>query len=74
MESGSYGVINSMFQWRFSMLKTLGINFSEKFSDYVFCQLPEYRGTYPILYKGIICTNQQPKGKSSRCIHRQTKK
>ena len=62
IESGSYGTIPSIPRWRDAMLKSMGINFS-KFYNHTFYQLPVYRGTYPRLYKGVLYTNEQPKGK-----------
>jgi len=62
MESGSYGVIESMPAWRYAMLKHMGIEFSQQFADHVFSNFPAYRSNYPTLYKGILCANQQNKG------------
>ncbi len=61
MESGAWGIISSMPEWRYNMLASMEITFSA-FDDRVFNQLPMRRGVYPILYKGILCANQQPKG------------
>lgn len=62
MESGSYGLIESMPVWRYTMLKHMGIEFSQQFADHVFDNFPPYRSNYPTLYKGILCANQQNKG------------
>ena len=62
IESGAYGIIESFPEWRYTMLKNMGILFSQPCSDMVFDTLPLYRDTYPILYKGILCANHQPKG------------
>ncbi len=62
MESGAYGVIDNMPEWRFNTLAGLGIEFSQQFGDYTFTNLASYRNNYPVLYKGILCANQQPKG------------
>lgn len=62
MESGSYGVMPNMPVWRSTMLKRMGIEFSAKYPNETFNGLKEYRGTYPILFDGILCCNQQPKG------------
>ncbi len=62
MESGSYGVIESMPAWRYTMLESMGIEFSPHYADHVFNNFPLYRSNYPVLYKGILCANQQNKG------------
>lgn len=62
MESGAYGVIDNMSEWRFNTLADLGIEFSQQFGNYTFTNLVSYRNTYPVLYKGILCANQQSKG------------
>jgi len=62
MESGGYGVVTSMPLWRADMLKGLGIVFSQKYPNQVYTELPAHRNNYPVLFEGILCTNQQPKG------------
>ncbi len=62
MESGKVGIIKSMPEWRANMLKNFDIDFSRSFADISFTQFSAYRNTYPCLYKGILCTNQSPKG------------
>jgi hypothetical protein len=62
MESGVLGVIPNMPEWRFEMLKDFGIQMSRSFPDASFRTLPQYRNNYPMLYKGILCCNQQNKG------------
>ncbi len=62
MESGSYGVISSMPQWRANMLKNMGIVFSQNYPNQMYTGLPLDRDKYPVLFEGILCTNQQPKG------------
>ncbi len=61
MESGSYGVIPSMPEWRASMLKGFGIVFDAGYANTKFSHFPQRRGDYPMLYKGILCANQQNK-------------
>lgn len=63
IESGSYGTIKNMPEWLYNILKSVDISFDEKFNDYIFCSFPEYNETYPVFYKGIICTNKQLKNK-----------
>jgi len=62
MDSGEYGVVKSMPEWRANMLYSFGIDLNVQFQDTLFKNLFEYRGDYPCLYKGILCANQQPKG------------
>ncbi|MCK4264887.1 DUF2608 domain-containing protein [Candidatus Babeliales bacterium] len=62
MESGSCGSIKSMPEWRYDMLKKFGIEFNKKFDDHSFTNLPLHRNNNPVLYRGIICTNQENKG------------
>lgn len=61
VESGSYGIIKSFPEQRYQALKSIGIEFTQTYPDVSFDALPEYRGTYPLLYKGILCCNQQKK-------------
>lgn len=63
MESGSYGVIPNMPEWRYQTLAHFGIVFTQMFGDSIFINFSSYRNNYPVLYKGILCANQQPKGK-----------
>ena len=63
IETGSFGTIPNMSAWRAHKLKALGIDFQRKFADATLTSLPSHRGNYPQLYQGILCTNQQPKGK-----------
>lgn len=63
MQTGSYGVIKNMPQWRINTLKRFGIEFTHKFGNAIFTNLNRYRGYYPEIYKGIIFANLQPKGK-----------
>ncbi len=63
METGFFGVIQSMPEWRFAMLNNLGVTFTQTYSETYFTTLPAYRNNYPGIYKGIMCCNQQPKGK-----------
>jgi len=62
MESGSYGVIKNMPEWRYAMLKNMGIVFSKQHANTTFTKLPTYRNHHPVLYNGILCANQQNKG------------
>ncbi|QQR48952.1 DUF2608 domain-containing protein [bacterium] len=62
METGKFGVIESMPAWRATMLKDFGIVLSNEFENITFDQLPRYRNNAPVLYNGLICCNQQAKG------------
>ncbi len=72
MESGEYGAIAHMPEWRFNTLANFGIKFSQQFGNYTFTNLASYRSNYPVLYKGILCANQQPKGDVLRAFLDQT--
>lgn len=62
MESGGFGNIASMPVWRANMLHDFGITMSQVYPDTIFTALPMYRNNHPVLYQGIMCCNQQPKG------------
>lgn len=62
LETGSYGLIPNMVQWRYDMLASFGIYFSLICKDRIFFNFPAYRGFYPALYRGILFTNHQTKG------------
>lgn len=58
MNTGAYGVIPLMEEWRYNHLKSLG--FEGSFADTV---LPlNINGKKPVLYKGIFATDTVPKG------------
>ncbi len=63
METDNFGIIDQFPTWRYKSLKELGIVMSQKFPNARFYDLPTYCNAYPELYNGIICCNQQPKGK-----------
>ncbi len=60
--SGSYGIIKNFPEWRTTILKNFGFDFSDQFHDTTFTSLPMYRGTHPVLHKGILFTNCTDKG------------
>ena len=63
MESGSYGMIPSMPEWRYRQLLAHNIRFTQRCRNAMLDKrLPSCRGTYPVFYNGILCCNQQPKG------------
>lgn len=61
--TGSHGKIEDMPKWRVGELKNFGFDFAGQFSDTQFTSLSKYCGNYPVLYKGILCTNRLSKGK-----------
>ena len=58
LPSGSLGQISDLPRWRYNMLETMGVTFSQKFPDMKFSNL---KGQ-PVLYKGMICTGSAKKG------------
>lgn len=55
--TGSYGIIEHVPEWRFKKLKELDIDFRNlDFEDIVFHELAQKNGSYPLFYKGILCT------------------
>ncbi len=59
METGSFGNITSMPEWRANMLKEFGVNLSSEFEDTTFDNLKTYRNNHPALHSGLICCNQR---------------
>ncbi|MCK4499360.1 DUF2608 domain-containing protein, partial [Candidatus Babeliales bacterium] len=74
LKTGRFGVIKNIPELRFNTLKNIGITFSksfkykvfdtfnQKFKDGLFDSLADYQESFPMLYKGILCTNRQDKG------------
>ncbi|MBM3887134.1 DUF2608 domain-containing protein [Candidatus Dependentiae bacterium] len=62
METGSFGLIQSMPAWRAGVLKNFGVPLHNGFENTVFDSLPSYRGNYPELFEGLICCNRMSKG------------
>lgn len=63
METGPFGVIPSFEKWRANVLQELGIDFDRSFNkDFVLDRLPN-RNRYAVFYKGILCANQEDKGR-----------
>ena len=62
IESGPWGIIPSIPEWRCDMLASMGINLQDHFNDETFTTLPKFQGQYPKFYKGIIFANQDSKG------------
>lgn len=62
VSAGSFGVIENFPAWRYDILSNFGFTFSQKFPDTTFCSLPMKNNYHPIIYKGIVCCNSEPKG------------
>lgn len=64
LSTGSHFTIKYLPKWRFDKLKEVGIDFSfVNIPDKEFTELKKNNDTYPVLYKGILATNQESKGK-----------
>lgn len=61
---GSYGLINSIQEWRFRQLFDLEIDFRKNFDQEIINleNFKAYNKTKPIFYKGILFTNNYSKG------------
>lgn len=58
--TGRLGKIKNFEAWRYEILKNLGIDFSNSFSqtpEIKFNDVPTYLGRKPVFYKGILCGN-----------------
>ncbi|MFN7095196.1 MAG: DUF2608 domain-containing protein [Burkholderiales bacterium] len=62
IKTGPYGAIEDFPAWRVQLLQQMGITFTQTYGDHCFKHLKPYRHTYPMLYQGLLCTNQQDKG------------
>jgi len=62
VNTGAYGFIENLPALHYKKLYDLGIRFSDRYHDTRLTTMPEYRGNYPELYKGMLCANRQPKG------------
>ena len=64
-DTGSFGVIPNLVEWRESTLAELGIDFSSTQlspSPLFFSMLPPFRGSYPLYRNGILYSNGLDKG------------
>ncbi len=69
LKTGSSYIISSLPEWRYNKLKELGIDFAKiGLPDIIFDELPEKDGNYPMLYRGILCTNGVSKGELARAF------
>ena len=62
--TGEFGAIENMQQWRVDNLKEVGLDFSNSFAgkEIIFKDLPAQFGFHPVFYKGILCAARNPKG------------
>ncbi len=66
LETGEYGKIDHLEDWRIKQLKKFNIDFSSAFYNYnpiVLSESKPYNGHYPLFKNGVLFTNRQPKGK-----------
>jgi hypothetical protein len=63
--TNKFGVIENMQKWRLADLNQIGLDFSGSFEkqEIVFDTLQPQFGSYPMFYKGILCSARNPKGK-----------
>lgn len=65
LETGEYGKIKQLEDWRISQLKKFNMDFSSEFRDYnpiILTECNSYNGHYPLFKNGVLFTNRQPKG------------
>lgn len=64
LETGVYGKMNCVEDWRLNRLKTLNMDFSKTFSDHAITltEATPYNGYYPLFKNGVLFTNRQIKG------------
>jgi predicted Fe-Mo cluster-binding NifX family protein len=63
--TGKFGVIESMQQWRLKNLKECGVDFSQSFEEeeIIFKDFNAQYNFYPMFYKGMLLSAGNPKGK-----------
>ena len=64
IESGPWGIIPSIPEWRCDMLASMDINLKDHLNDETFTALPKFQDQYPKFHKGIIFANQDSKGRA----------
>lgn len=65
LETGTYGKIINMEDWRLNRLKHFGIDFTVSFQDFnplYLTELSPYNDHYPLFKNGVLFTNLRPKG------------
>jgi hypothetical protein len=63
MRSGRFGSIPLLAEYRFNQLQKLGVDFRPSYEHMI--EFNQFHGLYegfPVMYKGIILTNELPKG------------
>ncbi len=62
--TGTFGSIKNMQEWRLRNLHQLGLDFSTSFAqqEIEFTNFPKEYGFYPVFYRGIICASLNLKG------------
>lgn len=64
LETGNYGKMTCIEDWRINRLKSLDMDFSPTFTDHAFSLTVAnpYNGYYPLFKSGVLFTNREPKG------------
>ena len=64
LETGKYGKIANIEEWRLSQLKKFDIDFTSAFYDkkFILSESSTYNGHYPIFKNGVLFTNRLSKG------------
>lgn len=63
MQTGPFGVIPCMEDWRIQQLKELMIDFQFAFPSHFYLKFPTLRGA-PVFKQGILCSSQTSKGEA----------
>jgi hypothetical protein len=68
LETGIYGKMRCIEDWKINRLKTLNMDFSPTFSDsaFILTEAHPYNGYYPLFKNGVLFTNREPKGEIYR--------
>lgn len=64
LETGKYGKITNLEDWRLNQLQKFGIDFTPAFHDktIILNECIPHHGNYPLFKKGVLFTNRRPKG------------
>ena len=71
LETGKYGKIDKLADWRLKQLKRFSIDFSFAFKELnptVFSHFSPYNDSYPIFKNGVLFTNRHAKGAMFRAF------
>ncbi len=69
--TGSLESIKRVEEWRYNVLKKIGICFDKTFpeiTDLPITDIFSYRNQHPVYYRGVLCTNSQKKIKGKTLI------